>query len=219
MPTDEQRRAAIAELIGALSYAMLRSFQIAARGATSAPTVALAERQAAFSTEELERYKVLTKRLGELADKPEDVIEVYRKPIEAFYESAGAEGWIQAQVFHFVGNTITNDFAEIIADRLDPDSAEAVQRALTGRTDQEAFALEQINAVLGAEGEEGQARIRSFAGAMVGEALTAFREALEAADALEVILGGPDGVKEAVLELLGRHRERLERLGLDTLDE
>jgi hypothetical protein len=218
MATQQQRREAVAEIIGAISYAMLRSFQIVARGATSAPTVVLAERQADFAVEELDRHKILAARLAELSDAPEQAVEVFRAPIDAFYEHAKADGWIQTQVFHFVGNTITNDFAEILASRLDPDTAAAVQRALTGRTAQEAFALEQIHEVLKSEGGDGQERVRSFAGAMVGEALNRFREALLASDAVEVVLGGPEGVKELVLELLGRHRERLERLGLDTLD-
>lgn len=217
MPTS--RDEAVAEVIGAMAYAMLRSFQVTARGATSAPTVSLADKQASFAADELERYRVLTARLAELSERPDEVAEVFRKPIDAFYESAGAEGWIQTQVFHFVGDTVTNDFAEILATRLDPASGAAVQQALTGRTEQEAFALDQINRVLATEGDEGQGRVRTFAGAMVGEALNAFREALEASDAIEVVLGGPDGVKEMVLELLGRHRERLERLGLDTLDD
>ena len=218
MATEAQRREAVAEVIGAISYALLRSFQIVARGATSAPTVALAQRQADFAADELERHKILAARLEQLSADPEKAIEVFRGPIDAFYERANAEGWIQTQVFHFVGNTITNDFAEILASRLDPETAAAVQRALTGRTEQEGFALEQIYEVLRGEGPEGEERVQHFAGAMVGEALNRFREALMASDALEVVLGGPDGVKEVVLELLGRHRERLERLGLDTLE-
>jgi hypothetical protein len=219
MATAEERRAAVAQVIGAMSYALLRSFQVTARGATSAPTIALADRQASFAAGELERYRSLSAHLAALTDTPDEVTEVFRKAIDAFYEAAHADGWIQTQVFHFVGNTLTNDYAEIIATHLDPASAEAVQHALTARTEQEAFALEQITAVLESEGDAGQERIRRFAGAMVGEALNAFREALEASNAIEVVLGGPDGVKAMVLELLGRHRERLERLGVDTLDD
>lgn len=213
------REAAVAEVIGAVCYALLRSFQIAARGAPSAPSVALADRQASFASEELERYRILSARLAQLTDRPDEVAEVFRKPIDAFYESASADGWVESQVFHFVGNTITNDFAEIIASHVDGETAAAVQRALTGRTEQEGFALGEITAFVEREGDDGQAKVRSFAGAMVGEALNAFREAIEASDALEVVLGGPDGVKALVLELLGRHRERLERLGLDSLDD
>jgi hypothetical protein len=45
-----------------------------------------------------------------------------------------------------------------------------------------------------------------------------FREALLSSDRIEMIFGGPDAVKECVLELLGRHRERLERLGIERVD-
>lgn len=213
------RKDAVAEVIGAISYALLRSFQIAARGATSAPSVALADKQASFAADELDRYRILAARLAMLTDRPDEKAEIFRKPIDAFYESASNDGWIETQVFHFVGNTVTNDFAEIIASHLDAETGGDVQRALTGRTEQEAFALGEITGFVEREGEGGQAKVRSFAGAMVGEALNAFRETIETSDALEVILGGPDGVKALVLELLGRHRERLERLGIDTLDD
>ena len=213
------RSGAVAEVIGAVCYALLRSFQIAARGATSAPSVALADRQAAFAADELQRYRIMTERLAELTDQPDEIIEVFRKPIDAFYESASGQGWIETQVFHFVGNTVTNDFAEIISTHVDPETAASMERALTGRTAQEAFALGEITAHVEATGEDGQARVRSYAGAMVGNAINAFREAIEASDALEVVLDGPEGVKALILELLGRHRERLERLGIDELDD
>ena len=70
---------------------------------------------------------------------------------------------------------------------------------------------------LSLDGDAAQDRMRAFAGTMVGQALNTLREALETSDALEVVLG-EGGTKEVVLELLGRHRERLERLGLDTLE-
>jgi tRNA-(MS[2]IO[6]A)-hydroxylase (MiaE)-like len=218
MATESRMKEAVADVIGALCYALLRSFQVIARGTTSAPNVALAERQASFAQEELTRFRALRARLVDLTDEPEAAMERFRAPLDAFYEGAVSERWVETQVFHFVGDTLTNDFAEIIAPRVDKDTADAVRRALTGRTEQEAFALQQINEALEAEGQMAQDQIASFAGKMVGEGLNRLRDALLESDALELVLGGDDGVKEAVLELLGRHRERLERLGVDTLE-
>jgi len=217
MSTEAQRHEAVADVIGALCYALLRSFEAATNALKHAPSAALAERQAVFATEEYERYRVLRARLDELTRDPQRALEAFRAAIDAFHRSAVASGWLESQVFQFVGDTITTDFAEIIGARLDDETAAAVRRALTGRTAQEAFALEQIMGALESEGEEAHKRMRTFAGTMVGQALNTLREALETSNALEVVLG-EGGTKEVVLELLGRHRERLERLGLDTLE-
>ncbi|HEV2686301.1 MAG TPA: ferritin-like fold-containing protein [Actinomycetota bacterium] len=217
MPTAEQRKAAIADVIGALCYALLRSFEAATHALKAAPTTALAERQAAFATEEYERYRVLRARLSELTTDPDRSMDAFRIALDAFYRSTVAEDWLESQVFQFVGDTITTDFADIIGARLDEETAAAVRRSLTDRGEQETFALEQIMEALSQGDDEAQKRMRAFAGTMVGQALNTLREALETSDALEVVLG-EGGTKEVVLELLGRHRERLERLGLDSIE-
>jgi hypothetical protein len=217
MATEAQRHEAVADVIGALCYALLRSFEASTNALQHAPTAMLAERQAVFATEEYERYRVLRARLDELTTDPERALEAFRGAIDTFHRSTVAAGWLESQVFQFIGDTITTDFAEIIGARLDDETADAVRRSLTGRTEQETFALEQIMSALSLDGDEAQKRMRTFAGTMVGQALNTLREALETSDALEVVLG-EGGTKEVVLELLGRHRERLERLGLDTLE-
>ena len=217
MATADQRKAAIADVIGALCYALLRSFEAATHALKAAPTTTLAERQAAFATEEYERYRVLRARLNELTSDPDRSMEAFRVALDVFYRSTVAEDWLESQVFQFVGDTITTDFADIIGARLDEDTAAAVRRSLTDRGEQEMFALDQIMEALSRDGDEAQKRMRAFAGTMVGQALNTLREALETSDALEVVLG-EGGTKEVVLELLGRHRERLERLGLDTIE-
>jgi hypothetical protein len=218
VPTAADRRRAVADLIGALCYALLRSYGVAARGTAAAPEVLLAERQARFASEEYERFRILRARLGDLTDDPGGAMDSFRAALDAFYEGARSDGWLEAQMFHFVGATLTDDFAEMIAPHLDPDTADAVRRSLTGRTEQEGFALSQITHALETEGEVAHERIRAAAGALVGKAMWSLREAIEASDALEVILG-EGAVKELVLEMLGRHRERLERLGLDSVED
>jgi hypothetical protein len=214
--TAEQRKAAIADVIGALCYALLRSFEAATRAMMEAPSTALAERQAAFATEEYERYRVLRARLSDLTKDPDRSMSAFRTTLDAFYRSTVANDWLEAQVFQFVGDSITTDFADIIGARLDEETAAAVRKALTDRGEQDAFALQQIADALSADGDA-QNRMRAFAGTMVGQALNTLRETLETSDALEVVLG-EGGTKEVVLELLGRHRERLERLGIDSLE-
>jgi len=212
------RRQAEADLIGSLCYGLLRSFAAAARGTVTAPSISLAEWQAGFAVDEFERYRLLRARLDEITQEPELAMEALRGPLDGFYEAAIADGWLETHVFHFIGDTITTDFAEILGPCLTAPTAEAVHRSLTGRTAQEAFALEQIAEALESDGPEAQARIQRFAGTMVGQAMNRLRDTLLSSNALEIVLG-EGGVKPLVLELLARHRERLERLGLDSLDD
>lgn len=208
----------VAELLGAICYALLHSFGIAARGAAFAPSAALADQQARFALDEFRRYEVLRGRLDAMVPDPDTAIDSLRGTMDAFYETAQAPGWVEAQVFFYVGATITTDFAELLGHRVDAETAAAVSQALTGRVAQQAFALEQIEAALSGDAGEARARIGSFVRTMVASALNRFRDALLASRSVEQVLGGPEGAKEVVLELLGRHRERLERIGLETVD-
>jgi hypothetical protein len=213
---EPEREQATADIIGGLAYALLRVFQVTARVVGSAPTLALAERQAAFAIEEFERYRILRRRLNTLTRDVESSLERFRAPLDAFYEHAPTE-WLDAQVFQYIGDRITTDFAEMLAPALDERSAVAVDDALTGRAAHDAFALEQIELALATE-PDAQTRVASVAGRIVGEALTRLRETLLDSNALALVLGGEEAVKDLVLELLARHRERLDRLGVDRVD-
>jgi len=208
---------AVARIVGALAYALLRVFQLSAQATGSAPSLALRERQAAFAVEEFERYRVLRRRLGALSADPEKAMSQFRVPLDAFFDAAPLSAWLDAQVFQYIGDAISTDFADLISPHLDDKTAQAVREGRSGRAAHEAFALEQIQVALGADPDV-EARVTAVTGAIVGNALGGLREAILTSDALAVVLGGEELVKEIVLELLGRHRERLELLGLDRVD-
>lgn len=207
----------MAQVVAGIAYALLRVFQVSAQVTAVAPGLGLRDRQAAFAVEEFERYRILRRRLGVLTDRPEDALERFRTAIDAFYDVAPTSEWLDAQVFHYVGDTITADFAELFAAHVDERTAAAVREALTGRGAHESFALAQVLEALGADAGL-EDRITSVAGKVVGDAINRLRDAVLESDALAVVIGGEAAVKELVLELLARHRERLERLGLDRLD-
>lgn len=208
----------MAAILGGVAHGLIRVFQISAQAVQWAPTLALRERQAAFAVEEFERYRVVRRRLGVIASDVEASVERFRPALDAFFDAAPITGWLEAQVFHYVGDTITADFAEIFSAGVDARTAAAVREALTGRGAHEAFALEQIETARADGAPDVEDRIVAVARTVVGHAMNRVREAVLASDSLEIVLGGPDAVKDCVLDLLGRHRERLERLGLDRLD-
>jgi len=207
----------VARIVGALAYALLRVFGLSAAAAGTAPTLALRERQAAFAVEEFGRYGVLRRRLGALTDDPEEAMAQFRGPLDSFFDAAPAGEWLDAQVFQYIGDAISTDFADLIAPHLDEKTAAAVREGLSGRAAHDAFALEQILGQLAAD-PDAETRVAAVTGAIVGNALGGLRDSILTSDALAVVLGGQESVKEVVLELLGRHRERLERLGLDRVD-
>jgi hypothetical protein len=213
LPEDE----AAARIVGALAYALLRVFQLSASVSRTAPTIALQERQAGFAIEEFERYQVLRRRLASLTPDPETAMAQFRGALDFFYDAAPTQTWLDAQVFQYVGDAISADFAELIGPHLDEKTAAAVRDAIAGRGAHEAFALEHILQILGSD-PEAEGRVAAVTGMIVGNALGRLREALLASDALAIVLGGEEEVKQLVLELLGRHRERLERMGLDRVD-
>lgn len=208
---------AAARIVGALAYALLRVFQLSAAVTGTAPSLTLRERQAAFAVEEFERYRVLRKRLSVLTEDPEAAMTPFKAPLDSFFDAAPLSTWLEGQVFQYIGDAIATDFADLIRPHLDERTAAAVREGIAGRGAHEAFALEQILVVL-SQDPQAEERVGAAIAAIVGNALGRLREAIETSDALAVILGGEEYVKELVLELLGRHRERLERLGLDRVD-
>jgi 1,2-phenylacetyl-CoA epoxidase catalytic subunit len=210
------REEALADVIGALAYAIVRVFEVTAGATVTAPSMALRERQASFAVDLYERYRLLRRRLEDLTPDPAAAMERFREPLDHFYERAPRGDWLEAQVFHFVGEAITSDFAAMLTASLDDRTAAAVREALTARTEHAAFALAQVREAMAAG--ESVERVGAVAGKIVGEALSHLRRFILDSDALAIVLGGEDRVKDLVLELLGRHRERLEMLGVDTLD-
>lgn len=212
------RDRAVAEVLGAIAHALLRVFQVAAHVTRTAPTLALREQQAEFAVEEFRRYQIIRRRLEDLTEIPGEAIARFMGPLDAFYDAAPTDAWLDAQVFHFAGDAITADFADLLAVHLDDKTAEAVRQALTGRSAHETFALDQIRQAMVAEPEETAGRASAVTGRVVGEAMNRLRQAVLESDALATVLGGEVAVKDLVLEILARHRERLERLGLDRVD-
>ena len=100
---------------------------------------------------------------------------------------------------------------------MDRVSGELVRRALGDRQSQEGFALDELTRAL-ADDPSNAERIRAYAQRIVGEAFTQTGRALEATEGLRNLLGGADAGKRLVLSLLDRHRQRLDRLGIEPVD-
>ena len=92
-----------------------------------------------------------------------------------------------------------------------------IRRALRDREAQETFALDELSGRLRDDPVDAE-RIADYSRRIVGEALTQTSRALEATEGLRTLLGGSEAGKRFILTLLDRHRQRLDRLGVEPVD-
>src|SRR5215210_163468 len=136
---------------------------------------------------------------------------------DAFFAGTEPSDWVEAQAFHYVGDALVSDFADVLVEVLDPVSAEIIRVTLGDREWQESFALEELVRAMQEDPTVAE-RIAAYSRRIAGEALTQTRRALQQATRLRALLGGEEGEKRMVLALLERHRARLDRLGIERVE-
>lgn len=206
---------AVAELLAALAYGERLAHDRAEANVAFAPDGRTRKQQEAVAGRERENAALLEARLGELGSP--ELSEVFRPFFDAFFQRTVPAGWLEAQTWHYVGDAMVRDFADVLVPNLDPVSGEVVRRALADRDEQESFALDEITRAL-EENPGATDGVAAYARRVVGEALTQTRRALDASGPLRDLLGGAEGEKRILLDLLQRHRERLDRLGIEPVE-
>ena len=208
-------KGAVAELLAALSYGERLAQQRADASVALAPDARARSQQERVAGREAENLSLLEARLGELSGP--GLQERFRPFFDAFFEATHPRDWVEAQAFHYVGDALVADFAEVLLPALDPVTAQVVRTSLCERDEQDAFALDQVTAAL-ADDDGARERVAAYVRRVAGEALTQTRRALDASDAVGALLGGEEGEKRVLLDLLDRHRRRLDRLGIEPVD-
>lgn len=207
---------ATALLLAALACGERFAVTRAADDVELAPDEETRRQQQAVAEREQRNLELVAARLAEIGG--DSLIERFQPHFEAFHRACSPETWVQAQTLHYTGDALVSEFAEALAGKLDPVSAEVVHVTLGEREDQEAFALSELQRAMDADPPV-RAQIASYARRISGEALTQTKRAMDSAAALRDMLGGFQGEKELLLDLLERHRARLDRLGIDLLDD
>jgi hypothetical protein len=210
------REAAIAELMAALSVGERLAERRARENVRLAPDPARAGRQRAVADRERHNADILEARVGELGSA--DLAPRFEPYFGAFMEHTVPADWLEAQAFHYVGDALVSDFADALTPLLDTVTAELLRVTLSDRADQDAFALDEITSGVDGRPEETD-RVAAYARRVIGEALTQTRRALDETKALRTILGGQEGEKRLLLDMLDRHRARLDRLGIESVAE
>lgn len=205
----------VAELLAALTYGERRAAERARDNVRFAPDGRRRNAQEGIADREERNWRLIEARLSEVGSV--DLVRRFRPYFDAFFEHTEPADWVEAQAFHYVGDTLVSDFADRLAEVVDPVSAEIVRVTLGDRQSQEAFALEELSRAIEEDPRAGE-RIASYARRIVGDALTQTRNALLQASVLRDLMGGHEGEKRLVLELLESHRGRLDRLGIERVD-
>jgi hypothetical protein len=208
--------APVAQIVAALAYGERLAADRARSSVELAPDSRRRQEQQHIADREQQNRELIEARLRELG--ADEMVEAFRPFFEEFFSGTEPHDWLEAQTFHYVGDSLVADFAEYLIPTLDRVSGEVVRKALCERDEQDAFALEEISR--GIQDDPGAApRVAAYARRIIGEGLTQSRNALGATEALRNLLGGEDGEKRMVLDLLDRHRRRLDRLGIERVDE
>ncbi len=206
---------AVAEILAALSYGERVAQRRAEETVGMAPDEGRRKHQAHVAARERDNAALIEARMRELGSS--DLEKRFHPFFDTFFEKTPPRDWLEAQAFHYLGDALVRDFADVLMPLLDAVSAEVVRRSLADRDDQDAFALDEISQGLERDGGAKE-RLAGYARLVIGEALTQTRRALNETEALRSLLGGEEGEKRLVIDLLQRHRVRLERMGLEDVD-
>jgi hypothetical protein len=207
--------AVIAEVLAALAYGERCGAGRSQDSIRFAPDAHTRTEQQHVADRERQNWELIEARLRELGD--EHLTEMFKPFFDAFFEHTQPSDWVEAQTFHYVGDALVSDFADVLVPLLDRVSAEIVRRALGDREDQETLALDELTHAMERDASTGE-RIRRYAQLIVGEAFTQTARALEVTEGLRTLLGGEEAGKRFVLSLLDRHRQRLDRLGIEPVE-
>ena len=206
----------VARVLAALAYGERLATERAAKAATLATDGRGRQHQEAVAARERESTSLLEYRLEELGSA--DMIEAFKPFFDAFFEKTEPADWMEAQAFHYTGDAMVADFADVLVAVVDPVSAVLLRRTLAERDAEEAFALDELKR--GMENDpSARDRVAAYSRRVVGEALTQTRRALTETGALSELFGGPEGEKRVLLDILDRHRVRLDRLGIEPVED
>src|SRR6266511_6118120 len=125
---ERTKASLVSEVLAALAYGEQRGAGRARESVALAPDGRSRTEQQAVADRERQNFELIEARLKELGDQ--QLMELFRPYFDAFFQHTEPTDWVEAQTFHYVGDALVSDFADVLVPLLDRFSAEVVRLAL-----------------------------------------------------------------------------------------
>jgi tRNA-(MS[2]IO[6]A)-hydroxylase MiaE-like protein len=215
--TQEPATDGVIELLGLLAYASLVAFFRLADDASLATSLPDKADLAAMAVAQFGHFELLRRRISELGADPQQAMQPFVEPIDAFHARTAPSTWLEGLVKAYVGDGFAADFYRVIAQLLDPPTRSLVLTALAD-SGQAQFVIARVREAIAADPAVA-GRLALWARRLVGEALSQAQRVAAERESLARLLGGGS---PAQLGEIGRmfatltdaHAQRMSALGL-----
>jgi hypothetical protein len=143
---------AVIDLLGALAYGELVSYERITADAVIAPTLGDQVALAGIAAVKFGHFQKLASRLEELGADPVVVMQPFVEPINQLHENLAPRDWLEGLLKVYVGDGIVADFYRELSTQMAPDVAELVEEVL-GDSGHDAFAIKRIQEAIAEDGK------------------------------------------------------------------
>jgi hypothetical protein len=217
---DPGYRAAVVDLLGAISYGEISAFERLAEDSRLAPTLADKLALGKMATVQFNHVEPLIARISALGSEPMQAMGPFVKPFDAFHAKTAPSNWLEGLIKAYVGDGLAADFYREVAAFLDSDTRDLIIASLVdaGHSD---FVVGRVRQAIEADSRVA-GPLALWGRRLMGEALSQAQRVAAERDSLASLLAG--GVDRPGLDLaaLGRmftrltenHAKRMAELGL-----
>ncbi len=217
---DATQAAALTDLFGLLAYAELVAFFNLSGDAELAPTLEDKAALGGMAVAEFGHFRVLHGALTRMGAVPEQAMEPFVAPLDAFHDRTEPADWLEGLVKAYVGDGIAADFYRAVAELLEP-QAQALVKEVLADTGHAGFVIARVRAAIAADPPVA-GRLALWARRLVGEALAQAHRVVAERPALAKLVVGDGGGEVGGQGDIGRmfalltdaHDQRMAALGL-----
>ena len=207
----------VIELLGLLAYASLVAFFRLADDASLAVSLPDKADLGGMAVAQFGHFDLLRTRISELGADPQEAMQPFVEPIDAFHARTAPSSWLEGLVKAHVGDGIAADFYREVAAYVDEPTRDLVLDVLRD-TGHAAFAVERVRAAVAADPHLA-GRLALWARRLVGEALSQAQRVAAEREALARLLAGGSAAQLGEIgrmfaALTDAHAERMAALGL-----
>jgi len=207
----------VIELLGLLAYASLVAFFRLADDASLAVSLPDKADLGGMAVAQFGHFDLLRTRISELGADPQEAMQPFVEPIDAFHARTAPSSWLEGLVKAHVGDGIAADFYRVIAQLLDQPTRSLVLSALADSGHAQ-FAITRVREAIAADPAVA-GRLALWARRLVGEALSQAQRVAAEREALARLLAGGSAAQLGEIgrmfaALTDAHAERMAALGL-----